>query len=150
MTIPHTERAPQDAQRIGYDWNQAALHPGEYRNAKGQANNQERLQTWALRPHSDPEQTLAEFATYISRSGDGASPVHCSIWLHTQTEYRSGQGKASGYGYCKTSAAIGAALESAGIELLSSCRGSGEHAAKIAVEAAIRAMGFKGRTFWTR
>ena len=150
VTLPSPERAPADAQRICYDWNQAALAPGEYRNAKGQANNQERIQTLALRSKSDPELTLAEFATYMSRSGSGASPVHCSLWLHTQTEYRTGQGKAAGYGYCKTSAAIASALQSAGVELLHDCGGAGEQAAKIAVEAAVRAMGFKDKTFWTR
>jgi hypothetical protein len=52
-----------------------------------------------------------------SRNADGASPVYCSLWL-LGGEYLSGGGKASGYGYHKTSAAVGQAIRSAGIELL--------------------------------
>ena len=55
---------------------------------------------------------------YMSRSGDGASPVYCALWLHaTGVCHTSGKGKASGYGYHKTSAAIDAAVASAGIDL---------------------------------
>ena len=56
---------------------------------------------------------------YMSRSGDGASHVYCALWVHAPGVcYTSGKGTASGYGYHKTSAAIDAALTSAGIELI--------------------------------
>ena len=61
---------------------------------------------------------------YMSRSGDGASPVYCALWVHAPGVcYTSGKGTASGYGYHKTSAAIDAALTSAGIELTDSKTG---------------------------
>lgn len=61
---------------------------------------------------------------YMSRSGDGASPVYCALWVHAPGVcYTSGKGTASGYGYHKTSAAIAAALTSAGIELIDSKTG---------------------------
>ena len=60
---------------------------------------------------------------YMSRSRDGASPVYCALWVHAPGVcYTSGRGKASGYGYHKTSA-IDAALTSAGIELIDSKTG---------------------------
>lgn len=60
---------------------------------------------------------------YKSRSGDGASPVYCALWVHAKGVYTSGRGKASGYGYHKFSAVIDAALTSAGIELNNSKTG---------------------------
>lgn len=65
---------------------------------------------------------------YMSRSGDGASPVYCALWVHaTGVCHTSGKGTASGYGYHKTSAAIDAALTSAGIELFDSKTGNATH-----------------------
>jgi len=78
---------------------------------------------------------LGEFVDcglYMSRSGDGASPIYCSIWVRGQKEVRedsrgeylssgfhtSGRGQANGYGYHKASAAVAAAIESVGIKLI--------------------------------
>ena len=61
---------------------------------------------------------------YMSRSGDGANPVDCALWVHAKGVYTSGKGTASGYGYHKPSAAIDAALTSAGIELIDSKTGN--------------------------
>ena len=65
---------------------------------------------------------------YMSRSGDGASPVYCALWLHvTGICHTSGKGTASGYGYHKTSAAIDASLTSAGIKLTDAKSGNTTH-----------------------
>lgn len=65
---------------------------------------------------------------YMSRSGDGAKPAYCALWVHaTGVCHTSGKGTASGYGYHKTSAAIDAALTSAGIELIDIKTGSAAH-----------------------
>ena len=57
---------------------------------------------------------LAAVRFYQSRTGDGASPVHCSIWIFGG-DYRSGYGVAKGYGYDKKNSALTNALNSAGI-----------------------------------
>jgi hypothetical protein len=79
---------------------------------------------------------------YMSRSSDGASPVYCSIWI-MGTDWTSGRGTASGYGYHKTSAAISSALDSAGVILT---REDGKRAdisgvGDSAIEEAFRAIG---------
>ena len=66
---------------------------------------------------------------YMSRSGDGASPVYCSIWIMGEPKihdgnymghdlHTSGRGTATGYGYHKSSQAVASAIESAGVKLL--------------------------------
>ncbi len=81
---------------------------------------------------------------YRSRSGDGASPVYCALWVHASTCYTSGRGTASGYGYHKLSAAIDTALTSAGIELINSKTGNTTHingAGDNAIEESFTAIG---------
>lgn len=53
---------------------------------------------------------------YMGRSS-GASTVYATLWVHGTDFYASGSGKASGYGYCKRSAAADSAIRAAGIEL---------------------------------
>lgn len=54
---------------------------------------------------------------YMGRSAS-ASVVHASVWIYcADGTYRSGRGSAGGYGYCKTSTAIGEALRAAGVRL---------------------------------
>ena len=59
---------------------------------------------------------ICEARFYMARRSDGASPIYCSLWVHGAL-YCSGAGKASGYGYHKQSAALQAAIDSAGIKL---------------------------------
>lgn len=59
---------------------------------------------------------VCEARFYMARRSDGASPVYCSLWVHGKGE-TSGYGRASGYGYHKESAALQAAIDSAGITL---------------------------------
>lgn len=53
---------------------------------------------------------------YMGRSAS-ASVVYASLWVHAGNLCTSGKGSAGGYGYHKTSAAIGGAISNAGIEL---------------------------------
>ena len=61
-------------------------------------------------------QTVCEARFYMARRSDGASPVYCSLWV-SGAQWTSGHGRASGYGYHKESAALQAAIDSAGIRL---------------------------------
>ena len=80
---------------------------------------------------------------YASRSGDGASPVYCSLWIHCSPYYVSGRGKAGGYGYHKASAAFQEACDSAGIELSQQVDGRGDSMVKDALYAIGQALGFE-------
>ena len=42
---------------------------------------------------------------------------YCCLWVSTKDDYRSGSGYAGGYGYCKESAAVQAAISQAGYKL---------------------------------
>ena len=78
---------------------------------------------------------------YMGRSKE-SSTVYASIWIDTPCYHSSGKGKASGYGYHKESAAIGAARESAGITLDQSIDGVGDAAIEEALKAIAQALGF--------
>lgn len=78
---------------------------------------------------------------YMGRSSS-ASVVYATVWVHGD-HYTSGTGKAAGYGYHKQSAAIGDAIENAGIEMSESINARGDSAITEALEAIARAMGFE-------
>jgi hypothetical protein len=80
---------------------------------------------------------------YMARRGDGASPVYCSVWAHSGISL-AGHGRATGYGYHKGSAALDAALDSAGVKLSARIDGVGEQAEWAALESVARAMGATG------
>ena len=80
---------------------------------------------------------------YMSRSGDGASPVYCSLWIYCSPYYVSGRGKAGGYGYHKASAAFQEACDSAGIELSQPVDGRGDESVREAMFAIGAALGFE-------
>lgn len=79
---------------------------------------------------------------YMGRS-TGASAVYAAIWVNCGSIYTSGKGKAGGYGYHKVSAAIGDAINSAGIMLDTDISGVGDGAIKEALEAIANALGFE-------
>ena len=83
---------------------------------------------------------------WMARSNQ-ASVVYSSIWVHSRHKHIdvSGYGSAGGGGYHKESAALGDAIESAGIALDKSIDGAGDNAMKSAVEAIARAAGFTGQ-----
>ena len=86
---------------------------------------------------------LVDCRLYMSRSGDGASPVYCALWLlYGENGYSSGRGTASGYGYYhKRSSAVGQAIRSAGIKLDGNIEGVGDDAVKDALTAIAEACG---------
>ena len=92
----------------------------EARNARNMANDKEtvdRLQVIARNARGEL-QTICDARFYMGRSRS-ASTVYCSLWVHNfgaEVDI-SGHGRAGGYGYHKTSAALQAAIDSAGIKL---------------------------------
>lgn len=78
---------------------------------------------------------------YMSKTADGAGPVYCAAWFHGPNLYASGKGRASGYGYHKTSAAFAEAIESAGFKLDKDISGVGSDAMKAAALACAAALG---------
>lgn len=104
----------------------------------------EQIAAWALvavRNGKMEQPITARF--WMSRSGDGASPVYCSIWAHAGEYSLAGHGNARGYGYHKKSAALQAALRSAGATLSHPIDGRGEGAMRDALSALARAIGFR-------
>lgn len=81
------------------------------------------------------ERVIIDCRCYMGRSSS-SSQVHASIWINSTkhlcedaegfTTYTSGRGTAGGYGYNKESAAIDAAISSAGFTLFGSASGYGE------------------------
>ena len=79
---------------------------------------------------------------YMGRSAN-ASTVYASVWINTSEVHTSGKGKAGGYGYHKASAAIGDAINSAGIALDTDISGVGNSAILDALTAIANALGFE-------
>ena len=97
-----------------------------------------------IRTYNVVTDALKEIITvrcYMGRSSS-ASVVYASIWINSPGYHSSGKGKASGYGYHKESAAIAAAIESAGITLDQSIDGVGDAAIEEALKAIASALGF--------
>ena len=82
---------------------------------------------------------------YMGRSTN-ASVVYCSLWAFGNNIKCSGHGKAGGYGFHKPSAAMQAALDSAGIKLSLPINGVGSTAMENAAKAIIKAMGYHGQS----
>lgn len=85
--------------------------------------------------------TACDARFYMSRSGDGASPVYCALWARSDKHYGSGAGVAKGYGYHKNSAAMDSAITSAGFELDKHIDGCGSDAMREALLALAEAVG---------
>ncbi|WNH52414.1 hypothetical protein [Stenotrophomonas oahuensis] len=82
---------------------------------------------------------------YMGRS-KSAMAVYATVWIHAPDNYRSGSGTASGWGYCKRSAAIAYALQNAGVTLRDPIDGHGMTAVREALNAVARALNL---TMWT-
>jgi hypothetical protein len=81
---------------------------------------------------------------FMGRSSDAQTVIAC-VWLRSRDGKRwlSGYGRASGYGYCKRSGAIDAALDSAKVEVgPHGFHGAGMSAAKEALREVARALGW--------
>lgn len=68
---------------------------------------------------------------------------YVSVWAHNDLRSYAGHGWAGGYGYHRPSAAMGAALKSAGITLDEDIDGRGSSAMDEAMKAICHALGFK-------
>lgn len=68
------------------------------------------------------------------------SVARACVWITGGGVYASGAGRAGGGGYCKESAAIGAALSDAGVTLSEPIGGRGTRAVEEALEAVARAV----------
>jgi len=117
------------------------------KNYNGQKELIQRYQCVAYRDSANSDDhwlILIDCRIYMSYRSDGASPMYASIWIgdrQTQT-YLSGTGKASGYGYHKTSAAVQDALDSAGVKLALPIDGRGDSAVRDALQAICGALGY--------
>lgn len=82
---------------------------------------------------------------YMGRSRN-AMTVHCNLWASDRRGKRrtSGYGAAGGGGYHKESAALSAAIQSAGISLSEQIDGVGETAMTDALTAIVRELGYTG------
>lgn len=94
---------------------------------------------------------LVTVRCYMGRS-NSASTVYSSIWVSDRKHgfYTSGRGDAGGYGYCKTSQAVGDAISSAGITLSRSIGGTGTDSIIYAIEAIVKALGYRGKCLVVR
>lgn len=88
-------------------------------------------------------QELGRAVCYMGKSRV-ASVVYASVWVRVKAlgDTISGRGHAGGYGYHKASAAIGSAIESAGITLSEDINGRGQSAIREAMLAIGLALGF--------
>ena len=115
-------------------------------NARNLGDKKETIKQMVLITHKAGEfKEPITVRWYMSRSGDGASPVYCSLWIHCSPYYVSGRGKAGGYGYHKASAAFQDACDSAGIELSQPVDGRGDGLVREAMFAIGAALGYE----WT-
>ena len=69
------------------------------------------------------------------------STSYCNLWIKHADDWRTGSGKAGGYGYHKPSAALAEAIADAGIKL-DDISGRGDGAMAEALEAITKAAGF--------
>lgn len=100
-----------------------AVFTTENSNATQPANKQ--LMTAYKLVDKKSEKVVVDCRTYIGTSKSASTVLAC-LWVdlnynkkpeNFEYGYTSGQGSAGGYGYCKESAAIDDAINSAGIEL---------------------------------
>jgi hypothetical protein len=87
-------------------------------------------------------QSIFDVRWYMSRTGDGASPLYCNIYFDTPTVFTSSSGKAGGYGYHKESAAFADACRNAGLQVSCDVSGVGSGAVDSVMEAVAKALGF--------
>ena len=121
----------------------AKLTKTECQNARNLGDKKETTKQMILIAYKDGK--FLEPVTvrwYMSRSGDGASPVYCSLWAHCSPYHVSGRGIAKGYGYHKPSAAFQDACDSAGVELSQPVDGRGDSLVREALFAIGQALGF--------
>ena len=127
----------------------ATLPAGNVMNGRW-VDNKEQFKFKAVVAFKDGELTQpVTVRWWASRRGDGAGAIWCTTWAHgTHDNGRdySGHGRATGCGYHKTSAALQAAIDSAGIKLAQPIDGRGDSAEDEALTAIARALGYETTT----
>lgn len=124
----------------------ATLPAADTQNARNLEPQKERVESRTLLAiDGDEIATVIDARFYMARRSDGASPIYCSVWVHGKGRYFAGYGKASGYGYCKRSAAFDEAVTSAGIKLAVRVDGCGDSAVDEALRAIATACGYAGK-----
>lgn len=120
----------------------ATLPADGCRNGRNLDGDRERISTLTLVGVQDGRPVeLAQARFWMARRCDGASPVHCSVWIYGAPA-TGGHGRARGYGYHKRSAALAAALDSAGVKLAEPIDGCGDGSMRDALLAVGVAMGY--------
>jgi hypothetical protein len=120
--------------------------PRNARNYKGEKFLVNQLKLVVVRDPSTalamgcPIGELAELCIWTGRSTN-ASRHYASLWVYSLPYFMSGYGVAQGSGYCRASAAAGAAFLSAGITLQDPISGAGMHTVQNAMLALGAAMG---------
>ena len=117
----------------------------ECMNAVNYGGKKETIRQMVLITHKDGEfKEPVVVRWYMSRSAGfaTASPMYCSLWVHSSPYHVSGRGKAGGGGYHKASAAFQYACDSAGIELSQPVDGCGDSLVKYAILAIGEALGY--------
>lgn len=124
---------------------------GQHNNGRNYADDKETvLSLTAVAIASDGKiKQPVKIRCYKGRSSS-ANCVYCSVWVGYYNFHTSGHGSAGGYGYCKKSAAMSDALESAGILLNYSINGRGESAMERAMIDICRELGFTGEIIIVR
>jgi len=136
----------------------AILPKTDVSNGRNRSHEKELVSYWKVTAYRKGEfSEPIDCRCWMGRS-NSASVVYCSIWIRDDKNQRwySGNGQAGGYGYHKESAAIQAALTSAGVELRGDvygrddkCKevahidGVGDTAIREALEAIAKALGFR-------
>ncbi len=108
-------------------------------------DSKEVIRTWHLVGNKANEGRMAHIAEVKCYMGKAASSsvVYATVRVMYDNNFLSGAGRAGGGGYCKQSASVAEAFESAGVTLEKDIRGRGETAVTGALEALARHYGFK-------
>lgn len=152
--------------RPGYDYNVATLPAETTENARNLDHARERVAQMTLlafdqservnsTPIDDDTGELRPDAGFVelidvrfwTARGKSASVTYCSIWVrdHKGGRWFAGYGTAGGGGYHKPSAALDAAIRSAGITLEGDIHGAGERPMEHALHAIAVALGYGDR-----
>lgn len=119
-----------------------ATFDGAQSNARNHDSKKETVQTLRLIARMGGKlSVVCDARFYMSRTGDGASPVYCALWVSGNDTYTSGRGIARGYGYHKMSGALSEAIESAGFKLDKDISGVGQEAMREAMLAIAQCIG---------
>jgi len=112
-------------------------------NGKNYSGDKEMVSAYSvIVSNGDGMKELVTARVWMARS-NSASVAYASVWVLAGEKYTAGHGTAKGYGYHRPSAAIGEAIESAGIKLEKSIYGVGDSAITDALTAIANYLGYQ-------